>query len=106
MKYQLPRHKEESKRVKVNVPVILGVCTALLLFAQVVVSNQLAGTGAKINSIESEIQELTENNSRLREQTASASSLLTIRAKAQEKGFTETINPTYLTDDVPVALKY
>lgn len=104
MKYAIRRYKINShKKDRTLLPILLAVTVAVLLLIQVVVSNRLATAGVKINKIEEEIQDLALENTNLTEQIASASSLLTLREKATKLGYTRTIKPVYLAQDLLVA---
>ncbi len=62
-----------------------------LVVVQVVISNYLATLGQSLGDIDTKIESLQGTNALLESEVASASSLLTISAKAKERGF---IKPT------------
>jgi cell division protein FtsL len=76
----------------------------ILLILQVVVSNRLATTGIKIAKIETDIEQLTQENADIKQQIASASALRTIQSKAKQLGFTQTVKPIYLDSAPKVAI--
>ncbi len=79
-----------------------------LLVARIVVSNALASFGEKVRQIDTRIADFTEENELLTQQVASASSLITITARANELGFVEPAKNQIMTmveDQFPVALK-
>lgn len=80
--------------------------TLIFIVGSVIVSNQLATMGTSLHETEAEIVKEQEARQALETQVASASSLLTVRARAQELGFREptTKQIVTLTLDVPVAL--
>lgn len=104
MKYDVRKYKLKShKKRRTLLPTLLIVTVAVLLLIQVVVSNRFATIGVKVNNVEEEIQNLSQDNTILTERIASASSLLTLREKATKLGYTRTIKPVYLAQDLPVA---
>ncbi len=87
--------------------VILPVTAIVLVVFQVVVSNELATLGKRLSELDAEVRVVSDLNEELRTEVASASSLLTLRARAQLLGFVEptTKQIMNLTSDVPVALR-
>jgi cell division protein FtsL len=78
-----------------------------LVVAEIILTNELAGLGQEVGSLETHIDALKEENQLLREQTASASSLLTIAAQAQMLGFRDATPHQFLSlvpEQFPVAL--
>ncbi len=83
----------------------LPLVVFILVIVQVVVTNQLAGLGADVTDIETRIEATVAENEILRQQVASASSLLLIEQKAKEQGLTEPQATSYLSlDPLPLAL--
>ena len=80
---------------------IMGVATCL--FLQVFISNRYAVSGGLINTVDTDIKLLTDENNGLREKIASASSTLALSEKAVQLGFVKRISPDFLTADLPVA---
>lgn len=109
MKYYNQTHDSESKInhhgssgwINIFVVLIMG-----LLSMQIVASNRLANLGTEMNRIETEIQQITTENTYLKRQIASESALLVLQQKAKEQGFTQTITPWYVSGDLPVALDW
>lgn len=65
-------------------------CAAVaLVIAQILVANHLASSGEQLQTIDTRIAGLTEENQVLSQQYASASSYLTVAARAVEQGFVE-----------------
>lgn len=98
------RQRTSTKEHKKRWPYLLLSILAGLLVLQVVVSNQLTTAGYDISNIEKEIYELKTENNSYEEKIASASSLLTLRQKAVDMGFTKQVKPLYLSHDAQVAL--
>jgi cell division protein FtsL len=86
---------------------MLPLCAGVLAVIEIVFINQYAGTGHTIYAIDSAINSLTYENTVLEQRVASASSLMTIAAKAKDMGFSEPAKSQYLTvtlEEQPVAL--
>lgn len=69
-------------------------------------TNQMAGSGKVVHAVDISIDKLRGENELLAELVASASSLLTISAKAKQLGLRETTTNQYVTiapQDLPVA---
>ena len=82
------------------------IIAIVLAIFELVVSNQFVGSGKAIRSVDISVDALRSQNALLEQQVASASSLLTIHAKAKEMGFTEAQPTQYLTiapSQLPVA---
>lgn len=76
----------------------------LLILVQIFLTNELAGQGGKAGEIDARISLLEEENERLTQEVASASSLLRIEEKAREMGFVEASKTSYLfVGDLPIA---
>lgn len=83
----------------------LPLLVVILVVFQVGVTNELAGMGQNVTDIESQVEAVTVQNELLRQQVASASSLLLIEQKAKEQGLTEPKATSYLSlDPLPLAL--
>ncbi|OGG11279.1 hypothetical protein A2Z00_02220 [Candidatus Gottesmanbacteria bacterium RBG_13_45_10] len=80
---------------------------AMLIVIEIVMTNQLVGSGREVSQIDSTIEALTQENEILHQEVASASSLLTITEKATVMGFVDQSKARYLTvgsEQLPVAL--
>lgn len=77
----------------------------ILTLVEVIVINQLAGSGHSVSAIDTQIEKLQEENAIIEQQVASASSLLLIEQKAKEYGFTEAKPSSFihLDSDLPIA---
>lgn len=86
---------------KIFCPIIAGI----LLLIQVIVSNQLAALGKTLSALDQRISVANERHERLATEVASASSLLSIRVRAQQEGFRDpkSADIIALTSAVPVA---
>ena len=82
------------------------ICAIVLGILELVVSNQFVGSGKVIRIADISIDSIRSENAMLEQQVASASSLMTIYAKAKESGFVEAKTSQYLTiapSSLPVA---
>lgn len=68
---------------------LLPVLLIAVVLAEFMVTNYLAGKGALAGSIDRQIGVLQEENERLAQQVASASSLLNVSERARALGFIE-----------------
>lgn len=78
-----------------------------LLIVKLVVINEFTGIGEKVQSLDTHLSQVLEENEVLTQRYASASSLLTIGAKAQEAQFHAPAKDQYLSisaDQYPVAV--
>lgn len=78
----------------------------LLAVVEIILANQLAGSGKTIRSVDIAIDSLRDENKLLEQQIASASSLLTVESRAKQMGFIEPKSTQYVTlapDQLPVA---
>jgi cell division protein FtsL len=85
---------------------LLPILAVTLAIIQIVLTNQLAGSGKKVRSVDITVDQIRQENDMLEQKVASASSLLTISAKATEMGFVEPSKSQYLTivpEQLPVA---
>lgn len=84
----------------------LPILAVLLIIAEVIATNQLAGLGETVTGIDMRIESLREENALLAQQVASVSSLIMIEQKAKEYGFTEAKPSSYINLDehLPIAL--
>lgn len=95
--------------MKVNVSKIfrfLLTLVAILVVVEIVFTNQLASHGGKLRTMNTTIDLLRQENLFLATQVASASALLTIRAKAGELGLIVPAKLQFVTlaTEQPVAL--
>ena len=85
---------------------LLPVFAVLLIIVEIIVTNQMAGSGKVVHSVDISIDALRQENELLAEEVASASSLMTIAARASVLGLHEANKNQYLTiapQDLPVA---
>lgn len=73
----------------------MPLIAAVLVVVEIGLSNEFAGMSRNAMQLDSDIETLRTENELLSQKVASASSLLTIEAKAAAMGFTAT--PTYLS---------
>ena len=86
---------------------VLPIMTALLVVVQIILANQVAGSGKEIRAIDQSISTLQWDNEQLELAVASESSLISIAQKAHELGFVEPSQSQYLSvapETFPVAL--
>ena len=81
---------------------VLPILLIVVVLAEFMVTNYLAGKGREVGSIERQIGVLQDENERLAQQVASASSLLNVSGRARALGFIEpaqymTIGPSPFT---------
>lgn len=74
--------------------VLTPIAAVFLIVAELLVTNELAGLGKRVQQTDIAIDSYREENDILRQRVASASSLLTIENKARLMGFTE--SPKYI----------
>jgi hypothetical protein len=94
------------KKIISSLFALLPVSVILLIIVEIILTNQTAGSGKVAHSVDISIDVLRQENELLAEQVASASSLMTISAKAKEMGLREAAGTQYLTiapQDLPVA---
>lgn len=86
---------------------MLPLTAIILLVFQVVLSNELTTHGKQVGELEKEVRLAKDEKEAITIEVASASSLLTIRSRAEALGFTEpTIKQILtLTPQVPVAIR-
>jgi len=85
--------------------VLLPITAVILIVFQIVVSNELAALGKQLGRLDAQAREAMDTKEALSIQVASASSLLTLRERAETLGF---IEPTAkqivnLSRETPVA---
>jgi hypothetical protein len=76
---------------------ILPLCVVFLVVVEIILTNQVAGSGRVVHSVDIAIDSIRQENDELMERIASASSLMTISAKASTLGLRETEKSQYLT---------
>lgn len=86
---------------------IAPLAAGVLIVIEIILTSQLVGSGHWVRSLDMSIDTLRQENALLTQQVASASSLLTISAKAAEMGFVPPTKSQFLTlqaGELPVAL--
>lgn len=83
-------------------PLLAGI----LIVVEIILTNQLAGTGYQLRTIDTAIDALRSENATLEQNVASASSLAAIAGRAAEMGFVEPLRSQFLTvvSELPVAM--
>ncbi len=81
--------------------IILLIVQAII---QVIVLNQYSTNGERLNTILTEIDQIKDENTRLVQNIASSSSLLSISKKAAHLGLSTKRNLVSLTSPLPLAL--
>ncbi|MBI5449454.1 hypothetical protein HY948_04015 [Candidatus Gottesmanbacteria bacterium] len=81
---------------------LLPIFLVLVVLAEFMVTNYLAAKGREVGAVEQKIVDFQDENERLAQQIASASSLLHVSAEARAMGFIEpaqymTIGPEQFT---------
>lgn len=86
---------------------ILPLTAIMLLVFQVILSNELSTHGKQVGELEKEVRLAKDEKEALTIEVASASSLLTLRDRAEVLGFIEptTKQILTLTPQVPVAIR-
>lgn len=88
--------------VKIS-PIALGA----LIVIEIILTNQLVGSGQQVRSVDMTIDALRQENALLEQRVASASSLLTVAVRAKEQGFVPPAKSQFFTitpSELPVAL--
>lgn len=96
------------RRIFTLIIACLPILIIVLFAIRIGLANSLAALGSDVQKIDDKIAFLAEENDALRQQIASASSLLTITQRAQALGFVEPAKDQVMTmvqDQFPVALK-
>ncbi len=81
----------------------------ILVIVELLWSNSLVGSGREIRGIDVKIAELRQENTRLEQKVASASSLMAVTQKATEMGFVEPTRKQFVMMEdslLPVALAH
>ena len=94
------------KNIGKIIGIMLPIAALVMIVLQVVVSNELAGLGKRLGELGREVRIQADINEALKTEVASASSLLTLRERAESLGFVEPTSKQImnLTLEVPVAL--
>ncbi|MBI2033137.1 MAG: hypothetical protein HYT10_01585 [Candidatus Levybacteria bacterium] len=77
----------------------------ILSIVQVSISNSLSTTGIQLSKLEKEIAVYKRDNTLLREEVLSDSSLYNIASKASEMGFVEAKSRVYIGAPLPLAVR-
>ena len=85
---------------------VIPFMAGALIVCEIILTNQLAGSGRTMRTTDKAIDTLRQDNAFLEQQIASASSLATVAVRAGEMGFVEPAKTQYITSitDFPVAL--
>lgn len=86
---------------------VLPVVAGTLVILEILLMNQSAGAGKEVRSVDVAIDTYHAENEVLAQEVASASSLMTVAARATELGLVEPTKSQFLTitfDQPPVAL--
>lgn len=82
---------------------------SVLIVIEIIITNQLVGGGQEVRSVDVSIDELKQENAIIEQKVASASSLLTVSAKAIESGFIFPVKSQFFTiapSELTVALAH
>jgi len=99
------KQKYKKKFSKISLTKLFLLTILFLVVAQVVLSNSLATSGARLKALNEKIRQLELENQRLSSEIAQKASLTDILAKAKEKGFVREPKVVNLDRDGVVALK-
>lgn len=91
----------EKKKLTIQIRYIF--IAILLAVLQVILLNNDSTSGEQLTSFTREVDRLANENSRLRQEIASASALIAVSAQAQLYGYTEQKEIVSLTSPLPVA---
>lgn len=84
---------------------LVVITLAILCLAELLVTNRLSTMGWKVQALEKEADQLKKENEALTEEMSLQASLARIALRAQELGFVQSDSVSYLTPQIPVALK-
>ena len=96
--------KQNIGRIILRISPLVAV---FLIVIEIILTNQLVGGGSAVRAVDMAIDELRHENALLEQKVASASSLLTVTAKAAELGFVEPTKSQFVSiapSELPVAL--
>lgn len=82
---------------------LLIFCIIVLSVFQILSSNQLIGLTSRLENVRGEIASLEKENEASSEKVASASSLLTLRERVKDLGFTQSPKLLYIQNTHTVA---
>lgn len=90
---------------KIRISMILIVLLVFFATVQVLILNRYSTIGDRLSTLSETIDKIEEENNRLGQKIASASSMTTISAKAKEIGLSETSVPISLNSPMRIAQK-
>ncbi len=85
---------------------LVPILAVMLAVIEIILINQLAGSGTTVRSVDLSVDTLRNENELLEQRVASASSLVSISSKAKDMGFIEPTKSQYLSilsEQLPVA---
>jgi len=100
------KQKYKKKFSKISLTKFFLLTILFLVVAQVILSNSLATSGAKLKTLDEKARQLELENQRLSSEIAQKVSLTDILAKAEEKGFIKNPEVVTLSKDESIALKH
>ncbi|OGY12224.1 MAG: hypothetical protein A3F61_00485 [Candidatus Blackburnbacteria bacterium RIFCSPHIGHO2_12_FULL_41_13b] len=83
--------------------IVLFTILSVVIIAQLLASNYLAGKGEYLSLLEKKASLLTRENQTLQEELSQKASLTKLAVEAQDSGFTKAENIMYLDTSLPVA---
>jgi cell division protein FtsL len=97
--------KRQIKRKPSKLIFLTGIIIALLFVLQIINFNRYATWGEKLKTLENQERILKIENERLEKEITEASSLSSVKKRAESLGFRKASSYLYLTSEIPVALK-
>lgn len=81
------------------------ILALVIILSEIIVTNELAVYGDKLNELDAQIEVVTDDSLRLQQKIASASSIIVISSKAEEMGLVKANDFISVTsDEFPFAL--
>lgn len=103
---RLRRENLVSRKLKINLPILIIILVLSLALAQLVITHHLATAGGAIKEIEIKAERLEDKNEVLRQEINQLGSLKRVSLEAEKLGFIRNNNLLHLTPEIPVAMNY
>jgi len=95
--------KNTERKTKNRAWIVLFTILSVVIIAQLLASNYLAGKGEYLSLLEKKSSLLTRENQTLQEELSQKASLTKLAVEAQDSGFAKAENIMYLDTSLPVA---
>ncbi len=102
-KHNMHQRLQTEKKISRKKKIAFGFVIFTLIGVQLYLLNSLSTYGAKLDTLEKQINEISSENDLLESQVASGSAVATIAKRSTDMGLTTSLKTLSLSEPIPVA---